>query len=153
MAFWSKPFIKVAQFIVLVVPLWSHAESGPGTLVLLELSGLGEASGDLYIAVYDAEANWLGDDTYLDKKVAIADALEGELVRTEVVLPPGEYAVSIFHDRNNNGELDTNFIGMPKEPIAMSNNARPKFGPPKYEDAVFSVGDEQVTQKIIMNEL
>lgn len=153
MAFWSKPFIKVAQFIVLVVPLWSHAESGPGTLVLLELSGLGEASGDLYIAVYDAEANWLSDDTYLDKKVAIADALEGDLVRTEVVLPPGEYAVSIFHDRNNNGELDTNFIGMPKEPIAMSNNARPKFGPPKYEDAVFSVGDEQVTQKIIMNEL
>ena len=153
MAFWSKPLIKVAQFFVLVVPLWSHAESGPGTLVLLELSGLGEASGDLYIAVYDTEASWLGDDTYLDKKVAIADALEGDLVRTEVVLPPGEYAVSIFHDRNNNGELDTNFIGMPKEPIAMSNNARPKFGPPKYEDAVFSVGDEQVTQKIIMNEL
>ena len=63
-------------------------------------------------------------------------------------LPPGEYALSIFYDKNDNGELDTNFIGIPKEPVALSNNARPSFGPPKYKDAVFTLGDETVVQRI-----
>ena len=30
-------------------------------------------------------------------------------------LPEGEYAISLFHDENENKELDTNFIGIPKE--------------------------------------
>ena len=53
----------------------------------------------------------------------------------------------MFYDANNNGKLDTNFIGIPKEPVALSNNARPKFGPPKYKDAVFAVGAEPVIQR------
>lgn len=116
--------------------------------VKLVLSGLGHAAGNVYIAVYDSEDTWLGDDTVLEKKVVIADALEGELVLTELQLPPGDYALSVFYDSNNNGELDTNFIGIPREPVALSNNARPKFGPPKYKDAVFTLGSEPVIQRI-----
>jgi uncharacterized protein (DUF2141 family) len=63
-------------------------------------------------------------------------------------LQPGEYAFSIFYDSNNNGKLDTNFIGIPKEPLALSNGARPKFGPPRYEDAVFQVGEKLVVQRL-----
>ena len=86
--------------------------------VKLELSGLQNASGNVYVAVYDSDDSWLGEDTVLDKKVVIADAMQGELVLAELQLPPGEYAISVFYDRNHNGELDTNFIGIPKEPIA-----------------------------------
>jgi uncharacterized protein (DUF2141 family) len=116
--------------------------------VRLEISGLKDASGDIYIAVYDSDDAWLGDETVMQQKVAIVEALEGELVRYELQLPAGEYAFSIFYDANNNGELDTNFIGIPNEPIAISNNARPRFGPPSYEDAVFNLGSEPVIQQI-----
>jgi uncharacterized protein (DUF2141 family) len=85
--------------------------------------------------------------------VVIADARDGDLVWAEMHLPPGEYALSIFYDSNDNGELDTNFIGIPKEPVALSNNARPKFGPPKYKDAVFTLGEEPLTQSISMEEI
>ncbi len=116
--------------------------------VHLEIAGLKDASGDIYIAVYDSDDDWLGEETVLQQKVVIGDALDGEVVRTELLLPAGEYAISIYYDVNNNGELDTNFIGIPKEPVALSNNARPSFGPPKYEDAVFTLGSEPVVQQI-----
>ena len=123
------------------------------TALNLELTGLQDASGDLYIAVYDSKDTWLGDDVVMSQKVVIADALDGEVVRYQLQLAPCEYALSIFHDENNNGELDTNFIGIPKEPVALSNNARPKFGPPKYKDAVFTLGEEPYTQNISMEDI
>src|SRR5215470_2828550 len=50
---------------------------------------------------------------------------------------PGTYALSVFHDENSNGKLDTNFIGMPKEGVGASNDAKGHMGPPKFDDARF----------------
>ena len=119
----------------------------PGT-VRLEVAGLQGAAGNIYISVYDSEDKWLGDEVVLTRKVAIAEALEGDLVLSELSLPAGNYAFSVFYDVNNNDKLDTNFIGIPKEPVAISNNARPSMGPPKYKDAVFAVGSEPGIQRI-----
>ena len=129
-------------------------EAPPATTALrVEMTGLQHVDGKLYIAVYDSEDTWLGDDTVLEQKVVIADSREGELVTVELQLAPGEYALSIFYDRNENGELDTNFIGIPKEPVALSNNAKAKFGPPKYKNAVFILGVDPLTQRIDMQEI
>ena len=54
-------------------------------------------------------------------------------------LPPGEYAVAVLHDENDNGKMDTNFFGLPKEAYGVSNNPKHHFSPPKYKDAVFEV--------------
>lgn len=143
--------------ILLSVTVASFAseESSPtdGTALLVEVSGLQDATGNIYIAVYDSDDTWLGEETVLQRQVVIADARENGLVSTQLHLPPGQYAVSIYYDSNDNGELDTNFIGIPKEPVAVSNNARPKFGPPKYDDAVFTLGETLITQRIAMEEL
>jgi uncharacterized protein (DUF2141 family) len=50
---------------------------------------------------------------------------------------PGVYGLSAFHDENNNGKLDTNFVGMPTEDYCASRNARGTFGPPSFDDARF----------------
>ena len=123
------------------------------SVVKIEIAGLDQADGKVFIAVYDSVEHWLGDTTVADRQVVIAEALDGRLVRAELQLPPGRYAFSLFHDLNDNGELDANFIGMPKEPIALSNNARARFGPPKFDDAVFELGSEPVVQSISMSEL
>lgn len=52
-------------------------------------------------------------------------------------LKPANYAVVVYHDENNNSKLDTNFIGIPKEGIGVSNNAQQKMGKPKFEAAKF----------------
>ena len=128
------------------------ADEATGT-VNLELAGLAKADGSVFIAVFDSSDTWLSEDTFAGREVVITDALEGDLVLVQLQLPPGEYALSIFYDRNGNGEMDTNFIGIPKEPIAMSNNAKMKFGPPKYDDAVFTLSDQPLTQRIQFKEL
>ena len=114
----------------------------------VELSGLAEVEGKIYIAVYDSSDTWLGDEVVASQAVDIVSSRIDQLVHAELTLPPGDYAFSIFYDVNGNGELDANFIGIPKEPVALSNNARPKFGPPKFKDAVFTLGADGVTQQL-----
>jgi uncharacterized protein (DUF2141 family) len=52
-------------------------------------------------------------------------------------VPPGRYAVQAFHDANANGDVDQNFIGIPKEGIGFSNDAMAKLQRPKFTVAAF----------------
>jgi len=63
-------------------------------------------------------------------------------------LPFGEYAVSLMHDENRNGKIDTNFLGIPKEGYGASNDAKAVLGPPKYADARFLLDKPDMTMEI-----
>jgi uncharacterized protein (DUF2141 family) len=145
--------VRLLQVLLLALACQTALADELTGILTVEVSGLKDATGNVYIAVYDSDSTWLSDTTVLSKKVAISATLDGELVRTELQLPLGAYALSVFYDKDDDGELDTNFIGMPKEPIALSNNAVAKFGPPKYADAVFTLGAEPMIQRISMKEL
>ncbi len=101
-------------------------------------------NGSIYVAIYESE------DTFLKKplKGTIVEVENGKASAIIEELEPGEYAVSSFYDKNGNGKLDTNFLGIPKEPTAMSNNAKGSFGPPKYKDAKFVLSSKNNTIKI-----
>jgi len=62
---------------------------------------------------------------------------------------PGEYAIITLHDFNENGRMDFEANGMPKEPYGTSNNAL-SMGPPNFADAKFIVGTENMTLHITM---
>lgn len=47
-------------------------------------------------------------------------------------LPPGDYAVALFHDENANGKLDT-LLGIPREGFGFSRNPIVRFGAPRYD--------------------
>ncbi len=57
----------------------------------------------------------------------------------------GTYAVCVFHDENSDKTLNTNFLGIPKEGVGVSNNAKGHFGPPKYDDAKFNFNQAEQT--------
>jgi uncharacterized protein (DUF2141 family) len=52
--------------------------------------------------------------------------------------PPGDYAAQAFHDENSNRQVDKNLLGIPREGVGFSRNARIRFGPPKWSDAVIT---------------
>jgi uncharacterized protein (DUF2141 family) len=59
-------------------------------------------------------------------------------------LPPGTYALGVFHDENDNGKLDTNFLGVPREGFGFSNN--PTFlRKPTFKESSFEI-TESLTQ-------
>ena len=105
--------------------------------------------GKVYVWVYDKKDDWLSDRYRTQKSVPVAGNRQGDRVTVELLLPAGEYALSIFQDVNDDGKLERNFIGLPKEPAGLSNNLRPKFGPPKYKDAVFAVTVGTLTEQKI----
>ncbi len=57
-------------------------------------------------------------------------------------LPYGWYAVSVVHDHNNNGKLDKNFLGLPKEPYGFSNNPS-ALGKPSFQAVKFKMDSSQ----------
>jgi uncharacterized protein (DUF2141 family) len=63
-------------------------------------------------------------------------------------LPPGEYALMFYHDENGNRRLDKNLFGIPVEAFGFSNNARPRLGPPSYEQIKFEVGSGEQTIEV-----
>lgn len=64
-------------------------------------------------------------------------------------LPPGSYAMLVFHDENNNGKMDRTFLGIPKEGYGASNNHLPFASAPSFESSQFSVRDKEMVSKII----
>jgi uncharacterized protein (DUF2141 family) len=53
-------------------------------------------------------------------------------------IPPGTYALAVFHDENMNGQLDTNWLGIPTEGYGFSNNAKGSLGAPLFSAASFA---------------
>jgi uncharacterized protein (DUF2141 family) len=125
------------------------ATDGPNLRVIA--TGIKSDQGKVYVWVYDKKDDWLSDRYRTQKYLAVAGNRTGDRLTIELLLPAGEYALSVFQDVNDNGKLERNFIGIPKEPAGLSNNLRPRFGPPKYKDAAFTVAVDTVTeQKIVL---
>lgn len=89
----------------------------------------------VYVAVYDSSKTWLKTH-FLGERVIVEDG-QAKVVFSDI--PKGTYAISSFYDLNGNDKLDTNFFGIPKEPYAFSNQAKPFFGSPKWRDVTFKV--------------
>ncbi len=133
---------------LLLLPMLALADEG-GAILNVSVEGLSDDSPKVYLSVYDNDDDWLGERTVL---TAVIDPAAGQR-HFELRLPPGSYAFSAYLDVNGNGELDSNFIGIPKEPVALSNNARPRFGPPKFKDARFELGEAGVSQQIQLTDI
>lgn len=65
-------------------------------------------------------------------------------------ITPGQYAVALLHDENNNGKIDRALLLMPKEGYGFSRDAPVRMGPPKFDAAAFRVGTEPIHQTIRM---
>jgi Uncharacterized protein conserved in bacteria len=106
-----------------------------GTL-LITVENVKVNQGEIMLAIYSDDQEFLSETTY---RSIHHEVNEFDSTMVEVTdLPFGTYAISIYHDENNNGKLDTNFMKIPKEPYGFSNNARGMFGPPKVNEAQFS---------------
>lgn len=106
-------------------------------------------AGKLYVWVYDNKDDWLSDRYRTQKVVPVAGNRKGDRVTVDLLLPAGQYAFTVFQDVDDDGRLKRNFIGMPKEPAGISNNVRPRFGPPGFKDALFTVTPGTVAEQKI----
>ncbi len=78
-------------------------------------------------------------------------AVAGEMRFVLGAVPPGIYAVTVFHDERDTGKVETNFLGIPRSGLGASNNPKARFGPPSFNDAAFRLGetDGQITLRMV----
>lgn len=103
----------------------------------LNIDGVASEKGNICFAIYTNESSFLKFDKVY--KSGSEKAIKGNTTFNINDLPDGEYAIAIFHDANDNKNLDTNILGIPKEQIAFSKGKMKMFGPPKFEECVFTL--------------
>jgi len=123
--------------LLLVLPLLAATAGTQAATVDVHVSNVAGGKGSLRVAVCDRE-RFLKQCAY----TASMPAREGENVIAVPGVPKGTWAVLVYQDENGNGELDRNFIGIPKENYGFSRDAASKFGPPGFDEAAIQVGDE-----------
>jgi len=133
--------IAAAAATALLTPVASASE------LTLNVEGIKKAEGTIMLGLFD-ETTYNGDSAINGANLVV----EGDSVTvTFDGLAPGEYAVRLYHDVNNDGEMNTNPFGKPTEPYAFSNDAKGRFGPAKWDAAKFAVTAEGGIHTITMN--
>ncbi len=136
----TSTLIAAAFAAVLIAPIANASD------LTINIEGIKDAGGTISLGLFD-EAAYNGDGAVDGASLKV----EGDAVTvTFDGLEPGEYAVRLFHDVNDDGEMNTNPFGMPTEPYAFSNDARGRFGPAKWEAAKFTVTADGGTHTITM---
>ena len=108
----------------------------------IKVSNIKKNSGKIIVELYNSKTSWLKNPY---KKIELTTNKD---VQTAFFLVPyGKYAVTVYQDRNENGEADMNFLGIPKEPVGFGNNYKP-FGEPKFKSALIDFNSTSKFQEI-----
>lgn len=128
-----------AFIFLLLVPILCFSQN----TLSIRVNNVANPYGSVNVAVYNSDETFLSFDRVLKTDSVAAHKGSVELYISN--LPPGEYALAVFHDENNNGKLDTNWLGIPKEKVAFSNAKMKTFGPPKYHECAFKmISDHEI---------
>ena len=120
----------------------SQVEEGTIFLTIKEIEN---KDGVMMVALFNEDDKFLKIPSY-SQEIPISDETEIKVIFRNI--PYRKYAVSIYHDLNENGDLDSNMIMIPKEPIGFSNDYFPKFGPPKFKHAAFDLDQKELKMTV-----
>ncbi|EDM76090.1 hypothetical protein PPSIR1_41449 [Plesiocystis pacifica SIR-1] len=147
----TRTFLVAALLSTLAVaPEREPASEGAESRIVLEVSELNNDAGRIVALLYTSATGFPRDTEACDD-YRTAEISGGKARTSFSNLPAGTYAVLVFHDEDRNGKLKTNFIGMPKEGVGVTNNGS---GLPRFSKAKFEVSaGAAVTKKVRINYL
>lgn len=117
--------------------LFTGINSNENPELTVNISNIKILKGEIIIGVFNTDVGFLKEGVAIrNYTVKVNNAKETLVIKD---LPKGEYAISLYHDENSDNECNRNFLGIPKEGYGFSNNIKPKFSAPKYEDCKFSL--------------
>ena len=133
--------MKTKLLTLAVVMLLTGKAFSQQTSMVIVIKNVKETKGKVSVALYNTEADFMGKS--LASKSTVAK--DGEVQVSFENVSPGDYAISVMHDANENEELDSNAFGIPKEGFGFSNDAMGMFGPPSFDKAKFNfTGKNQI---------
>jgi uncharacterized protein (DUF2141 family) len=106
--------------------------------VTVSVTNVSSDKGAVIVCVFNS-ADAFPQKPNLAYKCTTTNAKKGTMDIKIDGIKPGEYAIAVHHDKNNDGKVNTNFLGIPTEPMGASKDAKGTMGPPKYKDAALRI--------------
>jgi uncharacterized protein (DUF2141 family) len=141
---WFWNFI-VRNFLLIPIVLGTFSLKAIENMNLkIEVKGIKQSKGTMAYCLFNNKEGFPGDNSKAFRSGFINIHEENtDLNFTINNIPPGEYAVSVFQDLNNDQKLNKNFLGIPKEPVGASQNPKSRLGPPRYQQSRFILSQDQ----------
>jgi len=118
-------------------------------VVIVSVEGFENDEGVCRLLLFENEKGF--PDSREDAKLFFGGSIKNKKAEFSFKLFPGNYAISVLHDENMNGEMDKNWLGIPKEGFGASNNLKIGFGPPGFREAIVILDEKNTRIKIKMN--
>ncbi|MEI6651854.1 MAG: DUF2141 domain-containing protein [Chlorobiaceae bacterium] len=123
--------------------------SQPFGSITVNITDINKPDGILGVSLYNSKKGFPGKhENACANQLKKITSTEDKVVFNNI--PYGTYAVSIMHDENSNGKLETNFFGIPKEGVGVSNNPKIGMGGPKFKDSEFILDTKQLELTVAM---
>lgn len=144
--------MRIVKKDILVLSMLLHCmalTNRNSSTLTIKISGINEDKGEVQVSLFNSADGFPSDEKKIVRKMR-SKIVNGSCTITFDNLPMGEYAVGVFHDRNNNGKLDKNLFGKPIEGIGVSiMTDLGIFNQPKYDKAKFQfIGDREIRIKL-----
>lgn len=117
--------------------------------VIIELTNLRSTEGKILASIYDDPRSFPKTHDMKEQKILTHIPGEKMIIHFDD-LPPGTYAIAIMHDENGDEKMNFSLLGFPKEGYCFTNNVRPKFRKPTFDESKFELGDKNKYLHIIM---
>ena len=128
-----------------VLPFSLAAQSKTETHLTIDVHLTQRAQGELAYLIFASPSGFPGNRDKAIRHGFLPISSNAQHLRIDTDLPPGTYAVTVYEDLNGNRKLDHNLIGIPREPVGVSNNPPARFGPPHFDECSFHLGDTAQT--------
>jgi uncharacterized protein (DUF2141 family) len=137
-------FLLLFLFLTSVLPALTVSWSGGAVAeepmkgsLYFSVDNVRAAEGTIWVGIYESSEDFL--DREKARLVAVKVTETGQaMIEVPDMIFGKEYALAIFHDRNDNGEFDTNFFGLPSEPWAFSGKLKSRLRLPKFDEVSFT---------------
>ncbi len=137
--------IPVLKNIILFIIFVLIAESSSAQQNIYKLTvivdHIEKISGKLEVSLYNNAKTFPKDNVeYMTRSVPV----RSDTVKCIFYIPPGTYAIALYHDANNNNKCDENLLGIPEEGFGFSNNVKPLASPPSFNSCKFRVSEDMM---------
>ena len=123
--------------LAIVIMMFATSVFAQSGTIVVTIKGIENNTGNIKIGLYNSESTF---PTYGEHfKGAELKADKSGVSYTFENIPAGTYAVAVWHDENDNKEMDKNFFGSPSESYGFSGNIYGSFGPPDFDEVSFKV--------------
>ncbi len=142
-------FVALVFASLLPIPAVAQTSICPG--IHVKILNIRNRNGTVDCALFDSPEGFPRDYLLSAQNVMVIKVRYTEARCDFEAIPPGTYALAVIHDENSNGKLDTNWLGIPTEGYAFSNDAKAVFGTPSFDAASFPYDGQTLDMTISLH--